>query len=415
MGFRRSGSSDQRRRRVLLEEQQQVHESAGAGSGAWGDTSAGPRRRRRYAEAATADPQAPMTAVIPQRVATLLVLGLAGLCVIVGVQAIYVYVGLRASQPGWEALQGWDVTKAGSLAGWFCSMLLLAAGFQGVQVYRLRQHREDDYQGRYRLWLWVAPAVWFLALAAGTQLPQGLVRAVLHHWLAGDHWLSAAVPAFLPAALWLVLALRLVFELRESRLALTALASATLLLPGAAVIPVLFTPHPVILTLPMLASSLTMLGHLAVFLTVASYARHVYRDAHGQLTPPALATAEKPAAQAASAPPAAERPVPESERPVPQPETSTDSNHPASAALPPAEREAEQAETTAAKAPEGDQIGDFAAEAEQANDRSEKAGRGEPTSDQETPDQETPDRPLSKAARRRLRKMQRREQGRQAA
>ncbi len=410
MGFRRSGSSDQRRRRVLLEEQQPRRELAGMGSdGLVAETAAvRPRgRRRRYAEAATADPHAPMTAVIPQRSWTLLLLLLAGLCLIAGVQALYGHVGLRASQPGWDALTGWDVSQAGSLAGWLCSMLLLAAGFQGVQIYRLRRHREDDYQGRYQVWLWAAPAIWLLALAAGTQAPQGLVRAGLQTWVGSEHWAAGVAPDLVPAALWLLLALRLVFELRESRLALTSLACSTILVPVAAAIPAVFAPHPVILTLPMLASSLAMMGHLAAFLAVASYARHVYLDAHGQLNPPAGARSEEPAVPSRSAQPVAARSVPENVAPA---DSSLSALPAAPAAKPEKEQPAPVTESVAKAPSHARQVAESASETQVAASDTKTPAAG-----QSKPEQETSDPPLSKAARRRLRKMQRREQGRRAA
>ena len=39
--------------------------------------------------------------------------------------------------------------------------MLLAASVAALLVYTVRRHRTDDYQGRYRVWLWAA-GCWFL-------------------------------------------------------------------------------------------------------------------------------------------------------------------------------------------------------------------------------------------------------------
>jgi hypothetical protein len=87
----------------------------------------------------------------------------------------------------------------------------------------------------------------------------------------------------LPVALWLLVALRLLWEVRESRAAWTSLVCASLSLMSALVIGLLAPTELFSLPKALTISSLNMLGHLTILMTVASYSRHVYLDAHGLL------------------------------------------------------------------------------------------------------------------------------------
>ena len=61
----------------------------------------------------------------------------------------------------------------GSLAGWFSSLVLLAASLVAVVVYTVRRHRMDDYHGRYRIWLWAAMCWFLLATDLSASLHEG--------------------------------------------------------------------------------------------------------------------------------------------------------------------------------------------------------------------------------------------------
>ncbi len=117
-------------------------------------------------------------------------------------------------------MQAFALSGQGSLAGWFCSFLLVLASLASLQLYALRQHRCDDYRGTYRMWGWMAPLFLLASIQCSVDLV-GLLQSVvsaLFGTLPGDGlvWLVAAKLLFLSA-----LVVRGLFEVRASRVALT--------------------------------------------------------------------------------------------------------------------------------------------------------------------------------------------------
>ena len=98
--------------------------------------------------------------LVPRRLVVLGPLLAAGGAIAVGLEAAYAWMCPRAAAAG-ANLAALDIAAKGSLACWFSSLLLLAAAVMAVFVYAVRRHRTDDYQGRYRVWLWAA-AGWLL-------------------------------------------------------------------------------------------------------------------------------------------------------------------------------------------------------------------------------------------------------------
>ena len=284
MQFRRSGACDQRRRRVLIEEnllEAELDEGIALPSGKSSDSnSAG---LRSYADAALADRQPPLTAVIPRRRWTLAVLALSGLVAITGLEALYANLQLWPRDMWPSEFGALDVQDRGGLAAWFSSLMLALAAFQGVQIYRIRRHKTDDYRGRYRLWLWVPVALFFMATCVATHIQHDLAK--LASGIAG-----IVVPAdetllwpLAYCAVWTLVSLRLAFEIRVSRASLVLLFVATCCYFATAIlalVPDLFLDRTVNI---MVATTTAMLGHLATFLTVAVYGRHVYLDSQGMV------------------------------------------------------------------------------------------------------------------------------------
>ena len=56
---------------------------------------------------------------------------------------------------------------------WFSSMTLAMAAMVAVLVYTVRRHRKDDYQGRYRVWLWAAACFMLMSLDETASLHEG--------------------------------------------------------------------------------------------------------------------------------------------------------------------------------------------------------------------------------------------------
>jgi hypothetical protein len=253
---------------------------------------------RRYGEEAAADHLQPLTAIVPKRIVTLILLLIGGLLLTAGIQASYGYVQRLPADHWLRATASLDVERPGSLASWSSSLFLLTATVLGFQIYRLRRHRADDYRGRYRVWVWVSPLLLIASLAVGTHLHHDLLCGAVAHSEVMAVFEPRTVLMVLPSVLWLLVALRLLLEVRDSRAAWTSLVLASLSLLSSLVIG-LWVPYelfsfPIALTI----SSLTMLGHLMMLMTVASYSRYVYLDAHG-LLPEAKATRRRNAKTAA--------------------------------------------------------------------------------------------------------------------
>lgn len=106
-----------------------------------------------------------------------------------------------------------DPRSPASLQGWLAQAWLLVAAVVALVVRLMRRHRRDDYRGRYRAWGWVAGLLATTALAG--IVPVGpLVGAVVADSsgvVLGPHgigwWLVLAATAWCLVAVWAVVPL----------------------------------------------------------------------------------------------------------------------------------------------------------------------------------------------------------------
>ena len=228
MGLRRIAAGDQRRRRVLIEERLNLVGVEGEPDSERHPTAkAGTVDGHSYSRAASLSLQSPSVAVLAARPFTQLVLSLSCLAAIVGLLAFYGHWRLWPTGTWQRYLSCLDVQRPGSLATWLCSLMLCVAAFQGIQIYRLRRHKTDDYRGRYRVWAWFPGILLATALSVATGVHRELTAL-----LVGCLWHDAPQEyvAMLPLAalgVWLLVAARLTFELRPNRWSLSSLAAAT--------------------------------------------------------------------------------------------------------------------------------------------------------------------------------------------
>ena len=110
---------------------------------------------------------------------------------------------------GGAQLAALDIAAKGSLACWFSSLLLLAAAVMAMLVYAVRRHRTDDYQGRYRVWLWAAGCWLLMATDQAASLREAFQAAMIA--LTGT-------PLLGDGTLWWVAAYVLIFGAVGSRL-----------------------------------------------------------------------------------------------------------------------------------------------------------------------------------------------------
>jgi hypothetical protein len=172
--------------------------------------------------------------LVPRRWITLCLLLLAGAGTLVGLEAAYFDVARRAAATGAGMVTALDLSAKGSLACWFSSLLLLAAFAAAMLIYSVRKHRADDYEGRYRVWLWAGGCCLFAATDQAASLREAFrdaLAALGGPRMVGDGWL------WLGAAYLVVLGAigaRLVADMRACRLSTAALLAAAVAQTAAA-------------------------------------------------------------------------------------------------------------------------------------------------------------------------------------
>jgi len=284
----RGGHVAQRRRRVLLEEGLQGTDVGGAPSRsreshAGGGSSTGKASSRPgphgYASAAREENQPRLTDLIPRRRTTICGLLLAGGLMIAGLLALDHY------RPAWEDAIGspclacFDMTHGRSLARWFEATSLTAAAIACIGVYALRRYKEDDYRGRYRVWLWAAAAAWLAGVASVVDLRPlvfGLAELALREHAA---WTGPAVLGVISAFLTGLL-LALLYDLRHCRPAVAALVFSA----GAVVaIPLMRDRGAPVLSLSpaAVAGGLTLAASLLFVIACLANLRSVFLEAQG--------------------------------------------------------------------------------------------------------------------------------------
>jgi hypothetical protein len=284
MGLRRIAAGDQRRRRVLIEERLSVVSAeADPDQPRQPASELGLVTSNSYSDAACLQRQSPSVILLASRPFTLTVAALSALVLLVGLLAAYGQWRLWPRDQLPAPLSVLDLERPGNLADWICSLLLAAAAFQGVQIYRLRRHKTDDYRGRYRVWVWT-PLI-LLAMAAGqaTGFHRDLVQLAVALVSPKASVEYAQAWPFVAAATWVLVAVRLAFELRVNRWATAFLAMATVgYLTG--LMTTQLTVQPISQILVVFSSSaLLTIGHLGVFISVLIFGRHVYLDSQGLL------------------------------------------------------------------------------------------------------------------------------------
>lgn len=242
-----------------------------------------------YTAAAQADQQPRITDFIPKRPWTIWVAAIAGLATIAGLQALYGQTHQWPLETRIAEFQSLHPSAFGGLASWLTSLCLLAAALQSLLVLRLRQHRTDDYRGRYRIWAAIPVLFLVTAVCVGTGIHRDVaaVVGVLADGTNGtDRTDGTDVNSFLPlvaALIALAAGLRLFFEVRVSRLATGFLGMAIgCYLLAALSFGGLVGFQTEALTV-MTQTTLAMLGHWAAFFCVTSFARFVFLEVHGLL------------------------------------------------------------------------------------------------------------------------------------
>ena len=187
-----------------------------------------------------------------------------------------------------------------SLAGWLAHLLLAVAAVVALVVRLMRRHRRDDFAGRYRAWGWLA--FLFLAASCAAQAPIGRAVGVFMTEATGiafgpsgyGWWVAIAATLFGGVSLWAVLPL-------HERAATTVWLTIGLAAWGAAAAATWLGAVAGMPAGAALAAWVAGCGLLTIAMLVA--ARSVIREVRGEARDGA--TAAKPKPQAATARPTA--------------------------------------------------------------------------------------------------------------
>ena len=176
-----------------------------------------------------------------------------------------------------------DLNLKGSLGNWYSTLSLLAAAAAAMIVYSVRRHRIDDYQGRYRIWLWAAGCWFLLATDQAASLREGFRELMIgltgsRLLGCGDIWWASLYTLLLGSV-----GSRLMIDMRPNWPAMASLALAGIVAGLATAMRLGWTwlepgKHEV-----MLRAGVEMGGSLLVLATMGLQARHVIFDAEGLL------------------------------------------------------------------------------------------------------------------------------------
>lgn len=211
------------------------------------------------------------------------------LCWIMGMASIAGLLSLHVYHEQWEAtigagaLDSFDLAQRGNLASWFLSVFMIWGAMLSLVVFSIRKHRVDDYRGGYRVWITTALAFVCSAMVLTTGLTTSLNATLFHltQWPSESAASLWALIVFGPILSGLVL--RMLFELRESRLATLSLGVAVFCISaGSAVSMGILTPHS--FEPKVAASGLLLAGYFQVVFAAAAYSRFVLLDAQGMIT-----------------------------------------------------------------------------------------------------------------------------------
>ncbi len=225
-----------RRRRVLNQE------APGASAISFSTFATAEADAPRYGEQASVEHHPQVTDFVPRKMRTMMLTLAVGIGTAAGAEALAHFADeIAARTPGVsaEALSG--RVAAGAVA-WASAVELLLAAMLAKVIFSLRRHRVDDYHGRYRVWRWM---VWGCVLAsanavvgAQTVIAKAAAAATGFSFTASasEWWLA---PAAIVGA-WIFV--RLILEVAECKMALTAVLLAAVCYGAAAVGTLGFSP-----------------------------------------------------------------------------------------------------------------------------------------------------------------------------
>ena len=170
--------------------------------------------RKAYSVGAKRRHQRKVTDLIPKR-------PLAYLFSIVAFAVMLVGVNLLAHfSPSWHSVIGRSgaealaITGPSSLTTYLSTVFFVVGAALCLQIYALRQHRCDDYEGTYRVWGWLAAA--FAIASVGCVLPLATITQNIFMAVSGRGFSVTWLPLAIGVALVSLILIRYLMEVRYS-------------------------------------------------------------------------------------------------------------------------------------------------------------------------------------------------------
>ncbi len=282
-----------RRRRVLKDEVLSASNSYANFRAADGDDE--PSNAPRYSEAAGVENHPQITDFVPRRYSTIAILVVMGAGLTAALAALHYFAMPIAAVSGMRSVAAIDLTSSGSLGAWLSAVVLLLASATCLLTYSIRRHRIDDFRGRYRVWFLAAVACFVASADSVAGLHQIAADTLSHFtgWTAlrdGAVWwmLLAGVPIG-----WVVL--RALFDVRENRVAAALLIAALGCYTMSAVSYLGFARIADPQMRSIAVGGTLLMGHWLILASAVSYARFVVLDAQGLITVRRRAVAKRAA------------------------------------------------------------------------------------------------------------------------
>lgn len=240
---------------------------------------------RAYHESVLGDRQRRVSEFIPLRPFAVIMTILLLLTAVAVIEALYIFTApLEGHVEGAHAFAALDLGSRGNIGSWFSSLLFAAGCLSVMGLLSIRAHRVDDYRGRYRVWWWIAASLLWASIDTATGLHDALGQGI--QILAGDTMPGGRKLMWIGVygLVFGTLATRAAFEIWSSFLAVASMSCAALLYFACIGLQLGLLPAlgDVVLT-NVVASSLALVGHVSLVCGVLLYARHVHLDAQGRL------------------------------------------------------------------------------------------------------------------------------------
>ena len=282
--------SHSRRRRVFLEES--VHSELSE-SRTVASESASRRSEKStpmYSDAGKREGQLKTTDLLP--------ISATGLGTVIAVCALIICAlnYLAVSAPHWSAVLSSDAIRTisfsgnGSVSAWFSSFLLLMTSMASLQIYSMRRHRNDDYGGTYRVWLWLALVFVIASINCVVDFSSVIQSLAIAAGYPSNG--SLLLPLAIKFVALSIIFVRGILEIRQSRGATIAVVLAWIAYTSALVAQYPAEQFGLTQNKDLAVGNSLLIGNLSCFAMSLLFARFIFLEANGLINKPALSAAD---------------------------------------------------------------------------------------------------------------------------